>query len=192
MNTQLTEIMRLITNLIRTGTVSDIDPVNWLCRVKTGDLETNWISWLTLRAGNTRTWWQPTVGEQVMLLSMGGNLETAFALPAIYSDAFPPPANSENGSATQYSDGGFFQYEPATGQLLIKNIKSVRIEAADGIQLLTEAFGVEASKTTLNSETAINGAVTQSGGDMSSNGVVVHTHKHGGVKSGNDTSGGPA
>ncbi|MGP2416833.1 phage baseplate assembly protein V [Pantoea ananatis] len=192
MNEKLTEIMRLITNLIRTGTVSDVDPVNWLCRVKTGDLETNWINWLTLRAGNTRTWWQPTVGEQVMLLSLGGNLETAFALPAIYSDAFPPPDYSENGSTTQFSDGGFFQYEPATGQLLIKNIKSLRIEAADGIQLLTEAFGVEASKTTLSSETSINGAVTQRGGDMSSNGVVVHTHKHGGVKFGTDTSGGPA
>ncbi len=192
MNEKLTEIMRLITNLIRTGTVSEVDPVNWLCRVKTGDLETNWINWLTLRAGSTRTWWQPTIGEQVMLLSMGGNLETAFALPAIYSDAFPPPDYSENGSTTQFSDGGIFQYEPATGQLLIKNIKSVRIEAADGIQLLTEAFGVEASKTTLNSETAINGAVTQVGGDMSSNGVVMHTHKHGGVKYGNDTSGGPA
>ncbi|NCU07387.1 phage baseplate assembly protein V [Pantoea ananatis] len=192
MNTQLTEIMRLITNLIRTGTVSDVDPVNWLCRVKTGDLETNWINWLTLRAGNTRTWWQPTVGEQVMLLSMGGNLETAFALPAIYSDAFPPPDYSENGSTTQFSDGGFFQYEPATGQLLIKNIKSLRIEAADGIQLLTDAFGVEAGKTILNSETAINGAVIQRGGAMSSNGVVVHTHQHGGVKTGTDTSGGPA
>ncbi|MDJ0088202.1 phage baseplate assembly protein V [Pantoea allii] len=192
MNEKLTEIMRLITNLIRTGTVSEVDPVNWLCRVKTGDLETNWINWLTLRAGSTRTWWQPTIGEQVMLLSLGGNLETAFALPAIYSDAFPPPDYSENGSTTQFSDGGFFQYEPATGQLLIKNIKSLRIEAADGIQLLTEAFGVEAGKTTLNSETAINGAVTQGGGDMSSNGVVVHIHKHGGVKSGNDTSGGPA
>lgn len=192
MNEKLTEIMRLITNLIRTGTVSDVDPVNWLCRVKTGDLETNWINWLTLRAGNTRTWWQPTVGEQVMLLSLGGNLETAFALPAIYSDAFPPPDYSENGSTTQFSDGGFFQYEPATGQLLIKNIKSLRIEAADGIQLLTEALGVNASLTTINSDTAINGAVTQSGGDMSSNGVVVHTHKHGGVKTGADTSGGPA
>jgi phage baseplate assembly protein V len=192
MNEKLTEIMRLITNLIRTGTVSEVDSVNWLCRVKTGDLETNWINWLTLRAGSTRTWWQPTVGEQVMLLSLGGNLETAFALPAIYSDAFPPPDYSENGSTTQFSDGGFFQYEPATGQLLIKNIKSLRIEAAEGIQLLTEVFGVEASKTTLNSETAINGAVTQRGGDMSSNGVVVHTHKHGGVKFGTDTSGGPA
>ncbi|KIC86285.1 phage baseplate assembly protein V [Pantoea agglomerans] len=195
MNEKLTEIMRLITNLIRTGTgtgtVSDVDPANWLCRVKTGDLETNWINWLTCRAGNTRTWWQPSIGEQVVLLSLGGNLETAFALPAIYSDAFPPPDYSENGSTTVFNDGGWFQYEPDTGQLLIKNIKSVRIEAADGIQLITDQLGVEASQMLINSETVINGAVTQGGGDMSSNGVIADKHKHDKVKSGGDISGGP-
>lgn len=52
MNAQLTEIMRLITNLIRIGVVTEVDRENWLCRVKTGDLETNWINWLTLRAGS--------------------------------------------------------------------------------------------------------------------------------------------
>ncbi|MRS19819.1 phage baseplate assembly protein V [Enterobacteriaceae bacterium RIT692] len=191
MNTQLTEIMRLITNLIRTGIVSEVDQDKWQCRVKTGDLETNWINWLTFRAGNTRTWWKPSIGEQVVLLSLGGNLETAFALPAIYSDAFPPPDYSENGSTTVFNDGGWFQYEPDTGQLLIKNIKSVRIEAADGIQLITDQLGVDASQILINSETVMNGAVTQGGGPMSSNGVVVDKHKHGGVKSGSDTSGGP-
>jgi len=191
MNNELTEIMRLITNLIRTGTVSDVDTVNWLCRVKTGDLETNWINWLTLRAGNTRTWWQPSIGEQVVLLSLGGNLETAFALPAIYSDAFPPPDYSENGSTTVFNDGGWFQYEPDTGQLLIKNIKSVRIEAADGIHLITDQLGVDASQTLINSQTVMNGAVTQGGGDMSSNGVIADKHKHDKVKSGGDISGGP-
>ena len=53
MNTQLTEIMRLITNLIRTGTVIDVDRKNWLCRVKTGDLETNWITDLLTPAKST-------------------------------------------------------------------------------------------------------------------------------------------
>lgn len=80
MNAQLTEIMRLITNLIRTGVVTEVDRENWLCRVKTGDLETNWINWLTLRAGNARTWWRPSEGEQVVLLSLGGNLESDEAL----------------------------------------------------------------------------------------------------------------
>jgi len=51
MNAQLNELLRLISNLIRTGVISEVDPDNWLCRVKVGDLETNWINWLTFRAG---------------------------------------------------------------------------------------------------------------------------------------------
>ncbi|WP_336748598.1 phage baseplate assembly protein V [Pantoea vagans] len=191
MNTQLTEIMRLITNLIRTGTVSEVDPVNWLCRVKTGDLETNWINWLTLRAGSTRTWWQPTVGEQVVLLSLGGNLETAFALPAIYSEAFPPPDYSDDGDTTEYSDGGFFQYDPARNLWLIRGVKNVLVEGAENMELNTKKFALNADEAVINAAMKINGAVTQSGGAMSSNDVVVHSHKHGGVKSGGDTSGGP-
>jgi len=201
--------MRLITNLIRTGIVSEVDKVNWLCRVKTGDLETNWINWLTLRAGNTRTWWKPSVGEQVVLLSLGGNLETAFALPAIYSEAFPPPDYSEDGSTTVFKDGGWFQYEPESGQLLIRNIKSVLIEASDKIELNTAHFVVNADQTRLNSPTVItgdtaihggtvlnggakiNGDVTQGGGQMSSNGVVVDDHDHGGVQRGGSRTDGP-
>lgn len=83
MDKNLTEIMRLITNLICTGIVTEVDQENWLCRVKIGELETNWINWLTLRAGGGRTWWCPSPDEQVVVLSMGGNLETAFALIAV-------------------------------------------------------------------------------------------------------------
>ncbi|KGT95253.1 baseplate assembly protein [Erwinia typographi] len=191
MNAQLTEIMRLITNLIRTGTVSEVDKANWLCRVKTGDLETNWINWLTLRAGNSRTWWKPSVGEQVVLLSMGGNLETAFALPAVYSDAFAPPSESEEASVTAYPDGGWFEYEPATGRWLIKGIKSVLIEATDSIELKTGQFIVTADQTRINSAVVMNGGVTQGGGAMSSNGVVVDSHVHGGVEKGGANTGGP-
>lgn len=115
MNAQLTEIMRLITNLIRIGVVTEVDRANWLCRVKTGDLETNWINWLTLRAGKSRTWWKPSVGEQVVLFSLGGNLETAFALPAVYSNQFPPPSGSEDGNVTEYRTAAGLNTNPPPG-----------------------------------------------------------------------------
>ncbi|EGT4441740.1 phage baseplate assembly protein V [Cronobacter sakazakii] len=191
MNTQLTEIMRLITNLIRTGIVSEVDRDNWLCRVKTGDLETNWINWLTLRAGNTRTWWAPTVGEQVVLLSLGGNLETAFALPAIYSDTFPPPSDSEEGSVTEYPDGGWFEYDPVRHRWLIKGVQNVVIEGAENMELNTKRFALNAEQAEINAEMTINGGVTQSGGAMSSNGVIVDDHDHGGVERGSSRTDGP-
>lgn len=160
MNAQLTEIMRLITNLIRTGVVTEVDRENWLCRVKTGELETNWISWLTLRAGNARTWWRPSEGEQVVLLSLGGNLETAFALPAVYSNQFAPPSTSADACVTEHPDGGWFEYEPTTGRWYVRGIKSMVIEAADNITMKTSEFVLEADRTRINSEVVINGGVT--------------------------------
>ncbi|UMT46983.1 hypothetical protein AOY90_15755 [Escherichia coli] len=41
----------------------------------------DWLQWLTHRAGRSRTWWAPSVGEQVLILAVGGELDTAFVLP---------------------------------------------------------------------------------------------------------------
>jgi phage baseplate assembly protein gpV len=85
------ELARAVRDLIRIGVVSEIDTEQGLCRVQTGELMTDWLHWLTPRAGAARTWWAPSVGEQVLILSLGGELDTAFVLPAIYSDDFPAP-----------------------------------------------------------------------------------------------------
>lgn len=122
---------------------------------------------------------------------MGGNLETAFALPAVYSNQFSPPSDSEDGNVTAYDDGGWFEYEPSTGRWCVRGIKSMVIEAADNVTFKTGEFVVEADTTRINSEVVINGGVTQGGGEMSSNGVIADKHAHDKVKSGGDTSGGP-
>ena len=131
------------------------------------------------------------MGEQVVLFSLGGNLETAFALPAVYSNQFPPPSNSADGSVTEYPGGGWFEYEPETGRWYVRGIKSMLIEAADNVTFKTGEFVVEADTTRINSEVVINGGVTQGGDEMSSNVVVADKHGHTGVKSGGDKSGGP-
>lgn len=111
--------------------------------MKVGELETNWINWLTLRVGGARTWWCPSPDEQVVVLSMGGNLETAFVLPAIYSSQFAPPSDSVDGCVAEYPDGGWFEYEPATGRWYVRGIKSMVIESADNITLKTGEFMVD-------------------------------------------------
>lgn len=50
----------------------------------------------------------------------GVNLETAFALPAIYSNQFAPSSDSVDGCVTEYPDGGWFEYEPATGRWITR------------------------------------------------------------------------
>ncbi|WP_336313891.1 phage baseplate assembly protein V [Escherichia coli] len=115
----------------------------------------------------------------------------AGAVPAIYSNQFAPPSTSADACVTEHPDGGWFEYEPATGRWYVRGIKSMVIEAADNITMKTSEFVLEADRTRINSEVVMNGGVTQGGGAMSSNGIVVDAHQHTGVLKGGDTTGGP-
>ncbi|MGV7962300.1 phage baseplate assembly protein V [Photorhabdus tasmaniensis] len=164
MDTQLTELLRLLRNLIRTGVVTEVDTQRGVCRIATGNLETDWRPWLTMRAGNSRTWWAPSRGEQVLLLSVGGELTTSFVLPAVYSDQFPepstllieadyidfpdsglpviysdqsaaPPGRSEQAVHIVFPDGAVMEYEPKFGALNVKGIKTAKVQASYSIEL---------------------------------------------------------
>ena len=73
MNEQLSEILRLMRNLIRIGTVSAVKLDDWLCRVDTGNNTTGWLHWLSARAGKTRSWNAPSLGEQVLFFTSAVN-----------------------------------------------------------------------------------------------------------------------
>lgn len=59
----LNELERLISNLLRVGVVEEVDTEKMVCRVRTGDILTDWIRWGTDRAGAGRSWWAPVAGE---------------------------------------------------------------------------------------------------------------------------------
>lgn len=125
MNTlsNIQEIARAIRNLIRTGIVTDVDHDEGLCRVQTGGMQTTWLNWLTCRAGRSRVWWAPSVGEQVLLLAVGGELDTAFVLPGIFSDDHPAPSASPDALHVSFPDGAVIEYKPENGALIRKQPK---------------------------------------------------------------------
>ncbi|EPB4280358.1 TPA: phage baseplate assembly protein V, partial [Yersinia enterocolitica] len=190
-------------NLIRIGTVAEVDLDQALCRVATGDNITGWLNWLTLRAGQSRSWWAPSEGEQVLILSLGGELDTAFVLPGIFSDDFPPPSASADGLYLAFPDGATLHYEPESGELQADGVKTAVINASESInataptitcaasvKILLDTPEVECTQNlttaTLNVKSGgkMSGNIEHSGGKFSSNGVVVDDHDHGGVQRG--------
>ncbi|MCC8422936.1 phage baseplate assembly protein V [Photorhabdus thracensis] len=135
MDTQLTELLRLLRNLIRTGVVTEVDHARGMCRVATGNLKTDWRPWLTMRAGHSRTWWAPSVSEQVLLLSVGGELTTSFVLPAVYSDQFLAPSVSSEAVHIAFPDGAVMVYEPKYSALTVKGIRTASVQASYSISL---------------------------------------------------------
>lgn len=199
----LSELARAVRDIIRIGVVAEVNTTLGVCRVQSGELVTDWLHWLTSRAGGSRTWWAPSVGEQVLLLSLGGELDTGFVLPAIYSDDFPAPSASPQAYHISFSDGAVVEYEPETGALTVSGIKTAAITAATSINATAPNVTVTASsKITLDTPEVVctnklttgslevkkggnmAGNITHTGGAFTSNGVQVDTHTHGGVQTG--------
>ncbi|MBU9847159.1 phage baseplate assembly protein V [Rahnella ecdela] len=206
----LSELARAVRDIIRIGVVAEVDTTLGLCRVQSGELVTDWLHWLTSRAGSSRTWWAPSVGEQVLLLSLGGELDTGFVLPGIYSNDFPAPSVSPQAYHVSFSDGAVLEYEPETGALTVSGIQTADISAATSISATAPNVTVTASSkitfdtpevvctnklTTGSLEVkkggAMKGNIAHSGGAFTSNGVQVDTHTHGGVQTGGGNTGKP-
>ena len=205
----LQEIARAIRNLIRTGIVTDVNLDEGLCRVQTGGMQTTWLNWLTCRAGRSRVWWAPSIGEPVLLLAIVGELDMAFVLPCILSDDHPAPSPPPDAFHVLFPDGAVIEYEPESGALTVTGIKTADVTASDSITVTVPLVLVKAStRITLDTPEVVctnklttgtlevlkggkrSGNIEHTGGTFTSNGVKVddhdHDHDHGGVeRSGN-------
>ncbi|WP_368894468.1 phage baseplate assembly protein V [Kluyvera ascorbata] len=207
MNTLATlqDVLRLLRNMIRTGVVVEIDLDDGRCRVQTGGIVTDWLQWLTARAGRSRSWWAPSVGEQVIIFAIGGELDTAFVLPGIFSDDHPAPSASADAFHITFPDGAVIEYEPETGALTVSGIKTADVTASDSIAVTVPMVTVKAeTRITLDTPEVVctnklttatlevtkggtmSGDIEHTGGTFKSNGVQVDDHDHGKIQRGGD------
>ncbi|MES9873154.1 MAG: phage baseplate assembly protein V [Candidatus Sedimenticola sp. 6PFRAG7] len=154
---EMAELDRRIANLIRLGTVAEADYERAVVRVRSGELLTNWLPWLTRRAGNDRTWWAPEVGEQVVVLSPSGEIGQGVVLPALYQQAHPANGNSPDVMRVDFDDGACVEYNRKTHAMRLETEGTLTLKAARHV---------------------IVGPVVQSGGDMTSDGISAQHHIH--------------
>ena len=189
------EIMRLLANIIRTGVIFAVDEATWCVRVRSGELETGWLRWNTPRAGAFSVWLPPAVGEQVMIACIGGDPVTASVIGSLWSSEHPAPGSSLKEIVVTAPDGAVFRYDADAGALTVSGIKTATIRAATGVTLDTPTVTCTKHLKTATIEVteggSMSGNISHSGGAFTSNGVTLHTHKHSGVKSGGDITGGP-
>ncbi|MCZ7350665.1 phage baseplate assembly protein V [Escherichia coli] len=189
------ELMRLISNIIRTGVIFDVNPQTWEVRVRSGGLETGWLRWSTARAGAFSVWVPPATGEQVAFVCIGGNPETAIIIGRLWSDDIPAPGSTLKEIIMTAPDGAVFRYDADAGALEVKGIKTASIQADTRITLDTSEVVCTRKLITATLEVQnggeMRGSISHSGGSLTSNGITVHTHTHGGVRTGPGTTGGP-
>ncbi|QFT84492.1 Phage-related baseplate assembly protein [Halomonas sp. THAF12] len=165
------ELLRLIHNLIRLGTIAAVDHDAARVRVKSGELLTAWRPWIECRAGTTRDWNPPTVGEQAVLFSPGGDPAGAVVLVGLFSDAHPAPADLPELCRRLFPDGGLFEYDHEASVLRIKLPGRIEVEAPGGTSWKGDIDH--------QGDMARAGSYAQDGGSLTHNDTDVgDTHRH--------------
>jgi phage baseplate assembly protein V len=174
------------------GLIIERDLANAAVRVKIDDdYETDWLPWRTSRAGSTRTWSPPSLGEQVAVICPYGDIEGAYVDTGLYSDDVAPPTDRDV-DLIDFADGARVEYDaaahhmkitlPAGGQVTLTADSDVTINAQGGL--------------TINGPVTINGDLTTNGkatitDDATIGGIGFLDHTHDKVKTGTDVSGKP-
>lgn len=180
-NTQ--DLDSILSNLIRVGTVDVINDDGCTARVVFEDRDDMQSYDLRIIQRNTKKnkdYWMPDIDEEVLCLFLPIGIEQGFILGSYYTDDNARPASTGDKRVTVFEDGTRIEYDRSSSTL-IADLGSSKIEATKAhILLQVGGKGIEITEAGLS----IIGAVTQTGGDITSDGISVQHHKHGGVMSG--------
>ena len=138
------ELQRRLANVVRKGTIHELDAGNAVARVKYEEepdgtpCVTRWLQWGVRRAGPDRTWWAPEVGEQVVLLSPSGDLSQAVILCALWQDDFPANGDDAEMSRIDWQDGSYLQHDRESGDFSLHATGDILVTAAGNIRMTAQ------------------------------------------------------
>lgn len=185
--------------LIRVGTIASIDLAAARCTLRIGDpdeeeIETPPLPWLAGRAGATRIWSPPSVGEQAMLWCPEGEIAGGIVLTGLPCDAFPPAGDSVE-EHILFADGATLSYDPQ-GHILTATLPAGATAniACDQINItgavsITGPLSVTGD-VTIDGDLDLSGTATADT-DVVGGGKSLKGHKHTGVTAGGGVSGAP-
>ncbi|WP_431483720.1 phage baseplate assembly protein V [Pseudomonas solani] len=186
----IADLARLIENIVRFGTVAEVQMQPPRVKVKSGNITTTWLPWLNLRAGADREWDPPTIGEQVVLLSPSGHLAQGVALTGLFSDLIEANGDREGLHRRTYRDGAVIEYDSIAHRL-----RAILPEG--GITDITSTGGINITGPinhvgdyTQQGDQNVTGTVTVSE-DVIAAGISLVNHRHGDVQSGSAKTGVP-
>lgn len=212
MTPDLSELVRTIPNLIRTGKIAEINADKVRVRLSPS-LLTTWLQWIALRAGDVIDWCPPSVGEQVIVFSPNGDLTQGKVLAGLFSAESPAPQTSLKIRSIHYPDGAVVLYDFG------KHSLSAILPAGSSALVKADAVTADAPQTTCTGDVTIKGNLVVEGfsalnkgakvlggdggaaiviegdvtatGDIKAGDISLRNHPHGEVKRGDEQSGVP-
>ncbi|MCE0890598.1 phage baseplate assembly protein V [Pseudomonas alloputida] len=186
----IAELNRLLENLVRLGTIAEVQHAPPRVQVRTGGILTTWLPWLALRAGADREWDPPTVDEQVILLSPSGQLANGIAITGLFSDQIPANGDRAGLKRRTYAHGAVVEYDSVAHHLraILPSGGTSEVISDGGIRIVGDI--VHEGNYTQTGNQKVTGKVEVSI-DVIAAGISLVEHVHGGVMPGPGKTGSP-
>ncbi|MBC6685934.1 phage baseplate assembly protein V [Wolbachia pipientis] len=147
----ISELNRKLANVIRIGIVKEIDCEKAKVRVKIGDIVTDYLPWITSKAGKDRDWSPPDIDEQVVVFSPLGELSLGVVLAGIYQEKYPAPENKKEINSVKFQDGAKFTYDKEKHHLEIEVVDKITLKAGESsIEMTKSGIKLKAERIDLN------------------------------------------
>ncbi len=162
-------------NIVRTGRVEAVTTSPPRCRVRTGELLTDWLPWLALAAGGgnqARHWRTPAINEECLLLAPGGDLAQAMVLPGLFCEDMPQNASTENVERHNFNAADYWEHDRSASTLVFDIASSIQLKVDSstltitpgGTTLKTPQLTVDSPQSNFTGNVSIAGGISVGGG----------------------------
>ncbi|BEP32699.1 MAG: hypothetical protein WBIAU2_11530 [Wolbachia endosymbiont of Drosophila biauraria] len=150
-NFAISELQRKLANIVRIGLVKEVDYEKARVKVQIGEFLTDWLSWITSKAGKDRNWSPPDIDEQVIILSALGELSLGAVLAGIYQEKYPAPENKKEINSVKIQDGTRLLYDKEKHHLEIEVVDKITLKAGESsIEMTRSEIKLKADRIELN------------------------------------------
>lgn len=133
MSRTLSEISRLIDELICFGTIAEVDHAGQRLRLDIRGQRSGWLPYPNEIGHNFRAWCPLRVGTQVVAVCPSGNRANAVLVAVIPTDALPPPSTVETLDRIEFNDGSLVEYDSAAKRMHVVSVGDIAAEASGNI-----------------------------------------------------------
>ncbi|WP_174515816.1 MULTISPECIES: phage baseplate assembly protein V [unclassified Wolbachia] len=150
-NFAISELQRKLANIIRIGVVKEVDYEKAKVRVQIGELLTDYLPWITSKAGKDRDWFPPDIDEQVVIFSPFGELSLGVVLGGIYQEKYAAPENKKEINSIKFQDGTRLLYDKDKHHLEIEVVDKITLKAGESsIEMTKSEISLKAKRINLN------------------------------------------
>lgn len=150
-NFAIAELNRRLANIIRIGLVKEVDYEKARVRVKVGEFITDWLPWITTRAGEDISWFPPNIDEQIVIFSPLGELSLGVVLAGIYQQKYPAPESKKEVSSVVFKDGTKLSYDKDKHHLEIDVVDKITLKVGESsIKMTKKGIKLKGRRIDLN------------------------------------------